>query len=223
MTVIGQSAGSAAVIQLMSSPIVASATPPLLHKVVALSGSGVNEWATTSSERAIAASLRIAELLKCYTPVEGVEPDAKAIITCMKGLTDLDLFVDQLSIYQVNEIKACFSEIHLKRPLIFMNFVKAEEQLVGRLGYDGTTPVIQTAEAPGYEKFMDRDPLETFNAGKQMPVPLIMGNTLHDGSYPLGVLYNNYLVPNSYQNNPEFLRNDLIPTFLKAFGMGFSK
>jgi len=55
--------------------------------------------------------------------------------------------------------------------------------------------------------------------GEQRNVPIVLGATRHDGSYPLDDIYNNFLKPHGLDKNETFLKNDLFPTLLKTLGI----
>ena len=54
--------------------------------------------------------------------------------------------------------------------------------------------------------------------GEIQDVPVIMGANLHEGSYALGLLYQAALGPQGLVNDSIWLRDELIPSLLQAFG-----
>ena len=58
----------------------------LFHRAIALSGSALNDWATTLDPKP--ASLRISQLAGCFDPEVNVladgQPDVATIMSCMK-------------------------------------------------------------------------------------------------------------------------------------------
>jgi carboxylesterase type B len=89
-----------------------------------------------------------------------------------------------------------------------------KEMLNGRLGFDAVSPSIQHSEWITTPKFLAKPPSEILRNKEQNPVNLIMGANRHDGSFFLENIYNDYLVPNGYHKNPEFLKNKLIARFI---------
>jgi hypothetical protein len=69
-----------------------------------------------------------------------------------------------------------------------------------------------------YSPFAPEHPAAVFSRGGQANVPLLMGNTKHDGSYVLGVFYNRFIKDNGLENNATFLEKDLVPAIFQALG-----
>jgi carboxylesterase type B len=97
---------------------------------------------------------------------------------------------------------------------------QAEERQAGRLGFEPVSPVVQ--KSTWEPKFLRAHPVEILESGTQMDVPLMMGSTLNDGTFPLGVLYNRFLncpTCGALQNNATFLKNDLTYRILRSMGV----
>jgi hypothetical protein len=135
--------------------------------------------------------LDAAEFAGCYEPSDS-PPDLKAIADCMR-------------------------EAPIERLVTAMALYKHQEESEGRLGFDARVTNIQ---APGlsHEYFMPKHPFEILQAGEGLPVPVVLGATRHDGSFPLDDIYNNYIIPKGLDKNETFIRNDLMPTLLRALG-----
>ena len=70
--------------------------------------------------------------------------------------------------------------------------------------------------------FLSKHPTEILEAGEQLDVPMMMGATRHDGTFPTGVTYNRFLnCPEcgSLQNNATFMRKELVPKLLHSMGL----
>ncbi|CAG7659244.1 unnamed protein product [Allacma fusca] len=118
ITLVGQSAGSAAVTHLMVSPMIKDER--LFTRAIAMSGSALNEWATGSPEEAEKASLKVAELVSCYDP--SVEYNPADVVSCMQSV-DFRVLTAKLAEYQ------------------------AGENRLGRLGLGPVKPVVQISGA----------------------------------------------------------------------------
>lgn len=136
------------------------------------SGSALSVWAV-SEHPSLENHLEIAELAACYD--SSSPPDIPAITQCMQEAS-LDTLVTAKALWQ------------------------AREEAQGRLGFDTKMPSIQ---APGLSipYFMPKHPHAVMEAGEQRNVPMILGATRHDGSFPLDDIYNNYIKPNGMDTN----------------------
>ncbi len=76
-------------------------------------------------------------------------------------------------------------------------------------------------QAPGlsHPYFMTKHPYEVLENLEQRNVPVVLGATRHDGSYPLDDIIINFIKPHELDKNETFLRNDLFPTLLKTLGI----
>ncbi|XP_045023594.1 LOW QUALITY PROTEIN: acetylcholinesterase [Daphnia magna] len=89
----------------------------------------------------------------------------------------------------------------------------AEERFYGGLGFSGSNPVIQVA---GAQRIIESDPRELYSSGNFANVPTMFGANKQEGTLVLGILYNDFLVPNNLTEDEEFLANDLVPLLLNA-------
>jgi hypothetical protein len=158
--------------------------------VIGFSGSALSVWAT-AAEPSLPHHLKVAKLTGCWDGV--VEPVAATIVACMKKV-DIQLLVDALSIYE------------------------EDEMFLGRLGFDARVPSIQSAPEITIEKFLPKHPMEVLLAQEQNSVPLLLGATKHDGSYPLDDIYTYYLKPNGHLEDPNYMRNEMLPELLTMLG-----
>jgi len=53
----------------------------------------------------------------------------------------------------------------------------------------------------------------------QQDVPVVLGATRHDGSYPLDDIYNNFILPNGHHENATYLKNEMLPYLLSVLGI----
>jgi len=53
----------------------------------------------------------------------------------------------------------------------------------------------------------------------QQDVPVVLGATRHDGSYPLDDIYNNFIKPNGHHENATYLKNEMLPYLLSVLGI----
>jgi len=120
--------------------------------------------------------------------------DLSAVASCMRGKTT-SAIIKKLEDYQSNE--------------------KHE----GRLGFAPAAPSIQSNPPAGVVPFMDESPEAIFERHAEAKVPLIMGSTRHDGSFVLGVVYNQFIKYNGLQNNASFIKNQLVNKCLSALGV----
>jgi carboxylesterase type B len=82
------------------------------------------------------------------------------------------------------------------------------------LGLGFTTPTVEP-DLPG--AFITKEPLALLTEGDIPDVPVVLGATLHEGSYMLGLLYKAFLGHDGRVNDTEWMRNDLIPSLLSVF------
>jgi acetylcholinesterase len=120
--------------------------------------------------------------------------DPSAIVTCMRGKTTTSI-VNALADYQTGEKNQ------------------------GRLGFAPAAPSIQSSPPPGVVPFLNESPEAIFQRHAEANVPLIMGSVRHDGSFVLGVVYNQFLKYNGLQNNASFIKNELVHRCLSALGV----
>ena len=92
-----------------------------------------------------------------------------------------------------------------------------KEKNNGRLGFAPATPTIQSNMAQG-KAFLDESPQAILERHEEANVPLMMGSVRHDGSFVLGVIYNQFLKFNKLANDTEFLRTEFVPKCLNALG-----
>lgn len=192
VTISGQSAGAAAVSHMLTSPMTRDAG--LFHRAIAMSGTVLNEWGTTTSDKAERASLKIAEIVGCYTPSPTENPNLEEIVLCMQG-ADVKVMVAAIDKYQMDEHNA------------------------GRLGFEAVTPVIQRVGPVGKGRFLDESPEAILNRNEEASVPLITGSTRHDGSIVIGLVYNRFLRFNNLTEDEAFLKTQIVPTLLSSLGI----
>ena len=65
---------------------------------------------------------------------------------------------------------------------------------------------------------MDESPQRILERREQANVPLMMGSVRHDGSFVLGVIYNQFLRFNNLQYDEDFLKTEFVPKCLSALG-----
>ncbi|CAG7816018.1 unnamed protein product [Allacma fusca] len=179
VTVFGESAGGAASIFMLVSPLAKG----LFNKVIAQSGSALSEWAL--DRKPFEASQHLADLVGCPNRT------STEIVTCLRT-------VPWETLVEVAK--------------------KKEDDAYAKLdlGLGFVTPTIEP-KLPG--AFITEDPLTLLNEGEIADVPVILGATLHEGSYVLGLLYRAYLGPDGRVNDTQWMRNDLIPSLLSVFGV----
>ncbi|CAG7719690.1 unnamed protein product, partial [Allacma fusca] len=188
ITITGCSAGSVIVTQLMASPMIRG--EELFHRAIAMSGTALNEWGTSSSKDAEKVSLKIAQLVGCYDPTNS--SSKVEVLDCMRQVS-ASQFVESLGQYQGTELS------------------------LGPLAIVPILPVIQVAsDGP---MFLDEHPLAVLSRKKQANIPLMMGTTRHDGSFALALQYGAYLEPNNYVQDSYFLKTKLVPKALQVLGI----
>ncbi|EFX83387.1 hypothetical protein DAPPUDRAFT_240264 [Daphnia pulex] len=89
----------------------------------------------------------------------------------------------------------------------------SNDRLNGGLGFSGSNPVIQVA---GAQRLIESDPRELYSSGNFATVPTMFGANKQEGTLVLGILYNEYLVPNNLTEDEEFLANECVPVLLNA-------
>eukprot|EP00095_Tigriopus_kingsejongensis_P005622 maker-scaffold335_size202896-snap-gene-1.19 protein:Tk05622 transcript:maker-scaffold335_size202896-snap-gene-1.19-mRNA-1 annotation:"hypothetical protein DAPPUDRAFT_240263" len=94
----------------------------------------------------------------------------------------------------------------------------SEERARGSLGFGGTIPCAQTK---GLDKFyiQGQNPHAILTSGNYTQVPILFGANKHEGSYVYGVVYNEFLIPNNFHNNTDYLANELILQLLTTVGI----
>ena len=98
---------------------------------------------------------------------------------------------------------------------ISKNFQK-DERFAGRMGFGGTSPCAQTQ---GERVYIDRHPEKMLISGDFAPKDIVFGSNKHEGSFVLGVMYNNYIDPRGLMHDSDFLTHDFLPTMLNALGL----
>lgn len=190
VTISGQSAGSAAVVQLMLSPIAKAEN--LFHRVIAASGSALNNWGT--SKYPFSHSVDVARLANCYNgTAEEAKNRTSEIIQCMK-VANASTLTEALQLYQ------------------------AAERKDARIGFGPVSPAVQRTPLGTLPIFLPKDPLDILTAKEQSNVPLMIGATKHDGSFVLTVLYYQYLMENGLVNDTAFLKTNLVSNIMQALG-----
>jgi len=160
-----------------------------IHGVWGFSGAAISVWATAENP-SLRHHLDVAEFAGCYNEGDNMQ----TVVSCLQK-ADLNTLVTALALY------------------------KHQEESVGRLGFDAKMPSIQNPElAVEMELFMPKHPFEVLENGEGLNVPLVLGATRHDGSFPLDDIYNNFIVPNELDKNETFIRNDLLPHLIEALG-----
>lgn len=98
-----------------------------------------------------------------------------------------------------------------------MEYVR-EQRAMGSLGFGGTIPCAQTK---GEKKFYveGQHPENILISGNYTKLPIMFGANKHEGSYVYGVVYFDFLEPNNFQNDTDFLRDELVLTLLRAVGI----
>ncbi|ODM94391.1 Fatty acyl-CoA hydrolase precursor, medium chain, partial [Orchesella cincta] len=190
VTVSGQSAGGVLATTVFLSPLATGK----FHGVIGDSGSAYSVWA--NQKNPIEETLKVVKLTPCarfldFTGLPNRE-QALAIRECMRWLIPDDL-INAREEYAVNE------------------------HLDARLGYDAFTPQVQLSslETPA----LTATPVEIMKKGLQNNVPLMMGATRHDGSFVVLTTFYDYLVANGLDSKVDFIKNDLLPKFLKGVGL----
>ena len=90
-----------------------------------------------------------------------------------------------------------------------------EERKQGRLGFGGSSPC---AQSKGKKKFYlkGQTPQDVLFSGNYEHVPMFFGANKKEGAYVYTVLFNEYLVPNGLDQDPEFMRYGYIPKLMEA-------
>nr|CAH0102948.1 unnamed protein product [Daphnia galeata] len=91
-------------------------------------------------------------------------------------------------------------------------YTSEDKVINGGLGFS-LYPVIQVA---GAQRIIESDPRELFGSANFAVVPTMFGANQQEGSISLGVVYNDFLVPNNLTENESFLANELVPLILKS-------
>ncbi|CAB3381264.1 Hypothetical predicted protein [Cloeon dipterum] len=92
----------------------------------------------------------------------------------------------------------------------------AAEFKAGRIGFGGSTPVVQKA---GAVRFLERLPKEIYESGDFVGKPSIFGANKHEGTLVYYLIHNGYLVPNGLESDSEFMKRGITRLFLKYFGI----
>ncbi|CAG0889266.1 unnamed protein product [Cyprideis torosa] len=116
--------------------------------------------------------------------------DPSPYLSCLRNLDPLTLIMAQ---------KNVITQYHLE----------------GQHGFNGVSPVVQVAGG-GYDLLIREDPYTALTAGRHSGVPVILGCNKHEGTFVLGLLYNEYLVPKNLVDDPNFLSNSLVTSFTDA-------
>ncbi|CAB3367351.1 Hypothetical predicted protein [Cloeon dipterum] len=98
----------------------------------------------------------------------------------------------------------------------YKNMWKPEQIAMGRTGFGGCTPIIQTA---GEIKYIDKEIMEYWNDPEFESVPAMYGTNKHEGTYVMAIAYNDFLRPNGLTDDFNFLKYDCIDVFLNLFGV----
>ena len=85
------------------------------------------------------------------------------------------------------------------------------------MGFAPAAPTIQSNLAQG-KALLHESPQSILERHEEADVPLMMGSTRHDGSFVVGVIYNQFLKFNKLANDTEFLRTEFVPKCLNALG-----
>jgi len=91
-----------------------------------------------------------------------------------------------------------------------------DERFNGRMGFGGTSPCAQTK---GDKVFIDKHPEDMLKDGDFAPKDIVFGANKHEGSFVLGVMYNNYIEPRGLIHDADFLTHEFMPTMLDALGL----
>ncbi|KAK7079160.1 Carboxylesterase 5A [Halocaridina rubra] len=92
-----------------------------------------------------------------------------------------------------------------------------EERRRGNMGFRGISPIIDLSPDVS-QPLIVKSPEEYFTDGDANDVPILVGANKHEGTFVLGIMYLVNLVPNGIVNDTQYLRDEFIPTILKAFG-----
>lgn len=179
VTIFGESAGGAAAIFTLISPL----TRGLFHRVIAQSGTAINEWAL--DRKPFEGAQKLAGLVGCKNDT------SVNIVSCLRELPWEDI------------VEAAY-----------INQDEAYKNL--DLGLEFQTPTIEP-DLPG--AFITKEPIELLQNGSIPDVPVVLGTTLHEGSYVLGLLYQAKIGPDNLTDDADWMRNDLIPNLLGTFGV----
>lgn len=119
-----------------------------------------------------------------------------------------------------DEIVACLrSRPAIDISLAFRDY-RQEDRAAAGMGFGGSIPC---AQKKGNRKFYDAAKGETperlILEGNFNHVPIMFGANSYEGSYVYGVVYNEFMVPNNFVDDEEFLTHDLIPQLLKTVGV----
>jgi len=191
VTVSGQSAGAMMASFLMISPL----SRDKLHGVIGVSGGALSVWAL-AKHPSFFHHLQTAHWAGCYD----------------EWATDPDSVPD---VARRQEIVVCMKTVDTQELVNAMSKYQAEETSIGRLGYDARVISIQD-DSITIPRMLEEHPLNILRRGEQANVPLIMGATRHDGSFPAEDIYQDFIAPNGLESNTSFVRNDLIPFLLET-------
>ncbi|KAK8750430.1 hypothetical protein OTU49_014823 [Cherax quadricarinatus] len=124
---------------------------------------------------------------------------------------------NKCSVSSLSEIYECMkTKSALDLAINMANFVEADRKS-GGMGFKGASPVTQGPSVS--DPLVTKDPKQSFKDHDMSDVPLMIGANKHEGSFIMGIMYNEYLVANNKTNDTEYLRTDMIDDILGAFGV----
>ncbi|CAL4059928.1 unnamed protein product, partial [Meganyctiphanes norvegica] len=192
VTVFGQSAGGASTSWMQMTPLTqgpANNGRQLVHRVIPQSGSALEHWTLDLEPKT--SFQATAELAACG------EVDYKTIqkqLDCMRSRSFENITNAGLKLYST-------------------------DRRAGGLGFRGLCPVIQTPllGQNDVEVLIPYDPKEILENGQYLKVPTMGGTVRDEGSLVAGLMWDDFMVPNNYTEDTEFIRDDTIPMLLNAF------
>lgn len=115
------------------------------------------------------------------------------------------------------ELYECMRDMDADTLSLNMAHFVGQDRKNGQMGFRGAAPVTQSSNVT--ERLVVKHPLEYLKDGNFSDVPLIIGTNKHEGSFVLTIMYTEFLKPNNYLDDPEYLQNDMMIDFLNCFGV----
>lgn len=118
----------------------------------------------------------------------------------------------------LDDLVTCLRGVSAKNISTAFGEYRSEGRQEGSLGFGGSIPCAQTQ---GERKFYkaDQTPESVLFNGDYEHVPIMFGANSYEGSFVYGVVYNDFLVPNNFTEDEEFLRHEFLPYLLRAIGV----
>jgi acetylcholinesterase len=118
----------------------------------------------------------------------------------------------------LEDMVGCLRGLPAKNISAAFSAYRTDQRRNGGLGFGGSIPC---AQKQGERKFYtaDQTPEQILFDGAYEQVPILFGANSYEGSYVYGVVYNDFLVPNNYTEDEEFLRHEFLPYLLRAIGV----